>query len=245
MARLEELAAGASVRGLAPEGLVTVTSVSWYGDQALEVIYKDSGGKLGSRIVYRNEEVGLEIAEAGHPWAFDGDGHLFRLAAEAYRIKLAYLFDPYLAVQTSQVMPLPHQITAVYAEMLQRQPLRFLLADDPGAGKTIMAGLLIKELMVRGDLRRCLIVAPGNLAEQWQDELYFKFGLNFDILSRDRIETSRTGNLFEEYDLLIARLDMLSRNEELQAQLHASRDFDLIVCDEAHKMSGTYPGDRG
>jgi len=217
-------------------------SVNWYGDQAIEVIYKDSGGKLGSRIVYRNEEASLEIAEQGRPWSFDGDGHLFRLAAEAYRIKLAYLFDPYLAVQTSQVMPLPHQITAVYGEMLQRQPLRFLLADDPGAGKTIMAGLLIKELMVRGDLRRCLIVAPGNLVEQWQDELYTKFGLNFDILSRDRIEASRTGNLFEEHDLLIARLDMLSRNEELQARLHASRDFDLVVSDEAHKMSGTYFG---
>jgi hypothetical protein len=122
MARLEELAAGAVVRGLVPEALATVVAVQWFGDQAVEVIYKDAAGKPT-----------LEIAEAGRPWSFDGDGHLFRLVAEAYRIRLAYLFDPYLAVQTSLVEPLPHQITAVYGEMLPRQPLRFLLADDPGA----------------------------------------------------------------------------------------------------------------
>ena len=110
-------------------------------------------------------------------YAFDADGGLLRLASEAYRIRLAHLFDPYLAVSASQIEALPHQITAVYGEMLPRQPLRFLLADDPGAGKTIMAGLLIKELLIRGDLERCLIVAPGSLVEQWQDELAEKFGL--------------------------------------------------------------------
>ena len=107
---------------------------------------------------------------------------------------LAHYFDPYLAIHTSLVDPLPHQISAVYGEMLPRQPLRFLLADDPGAGKTIMAGLLIKELIARSDLERCLVVAPGSLVEQWQDELGEKFGLEFDILTRDMIETSRSGN---------------------------------------------------
>ena len=92
---------------------------------------------------------------------FTADGRLFRLAAEAERIRLAPLFDPYVAVHASRIEPLPHQITAVYGEMLPRQPLRFLLADDPGAGKTIMAGLLIRELMLRGDLERCLVVAPA------------------------------------------------------------------------------------
>ena len=96
---------------------------------------------------------------AGRPWSFDADGALLRLVSEAHRIRLAHLFDPYLAIHTSRVEPLPHQITAVYGEMLPRQPLRFLLADDPGAGKTIMAGLLVKELMIRGDVERCLVVA--------------------------------------------------------------------------------------
>src|SRR5947199_4784826 len=126
------------------------------------------------------------------------------------RIRLAHLFDPYLAVHTSKLEALPHQIRAVYGEMLPRQPLRFLLADDPGAGKTIMAGLLIKELIVRGDLKRCMIVAPGSLVEQWQDELSQKLGLDFDIITRETIESSRSGNPFAERDLVICRLDQLS-----------------------------------
>jgi SNF2 family DNA or RNA helicase len=101
----------------------------------------------------------------GRPWSFDGDGDLMRLVSEAYRINLAWLFDPYVAITTSIIEPLPHQISAVYEEMLPRQPMRFLLADDPGAGKTIMAGLLIKELKIRGDLERCLIVTPGSLTD--------------------------------------------------------------------------------
>ena len=139
------------------------------------------------------------------------------------------------------VDPLPHQITAVYGEMLPRQPLRFLLADDPGAGKTIMAGLLIKELLIRGDLHRCMIVCPGNLAEQWQDELYQRFQLPFEILTNDKLESARTGNWFAENPMAICRLDKLSRNEDVQAKL-ANTDWDLVVCDEAHKMSATFFG---
>src|SRR5439155_8936423 len=121
-----------------------------------------------------------------------GDGDLFRLASEAYRIHLAHLFDPHLAIHTSEVEPLPHQITAVYGEMLPRQPLRFLLADDPGAGKTIMAGLLIKELLARGDLRRCLIVCPGMLVEQWQDELNSKSHFPFESLPNAKPESAHS-----------------------------------------------------
>ena len=212
------------------------------GGDALKVVYEDGDGSPKSRLLYRDEEPSLSTVAPGGAWSFDGDGALLRLVSEAMRIRLAYLFDPYLAIHTSRVEPLPHQITAVYGEMLRRQPLRFLLADDPGAGKTIMTGLLIKELVIRGDLERCLVVAPGNLVEQWQDELSTKFGLSFSILSREQLETSRTGNPFEDHPLLIARLDMLSRNDELRARLAASPGYDLIVVDEAHKMSASYTG---
>lgn len=190
-ATLEDLKAGASVEGLTPNGAAKIVNVEWYGDQAVKVIFEDPNGGVQDRLVYRDEEHSLRIAAAGRFWSFDADGALLRLVTEANRIKLAHYFDPYLAIHTSLVQPLPHQITAVYGEMLTRHPLRFLLADDPGAGKTIMAGLLIKELAARGDLERCLVVAPGGLVEQWQDELGEKFNVEFDILSRDMIEHSR------------------------------------------------------
>ena len=242
MIKLEDLQTGTMVRGLTPDGVSTVKSVQWFGDQGVEVIFQDAQGNLQQRLVYRDDEGSLELVQGGRPWSFDGDGDLLRLVSEAYRIHLAWLFDPYLAITTSLVEPLPHQISAVYEEMLPRQPMRFLLADDPGAGKTIMAGLLIRELMVRGDLERCLIVAPGSLTEQWQDELGDKFGLEFELLTRDMITASRTANPFEDKNLLIARLDQLSRNEDLQERLKAAQEWDLVVCDEAHKMSGHFQG---
>src|SRR6266545_2636504 len=239
MAHLEDLKPGAAVRGILPDVLVTVLGAKWFGDNVIELTFKDAAGRPGNQLVYRDDELRLEVVSEGRPWSFDADGALFRLVSEAYRIHLAYLFDPLLAVHTSHVDPLPHQITAVYEEMLSRQPLRFLLADDPGAGKTIMAGLFIKELIVRGDLRRCMIVCPGMLAEQWQDELNDKFHLPFEILTNDKLESARTGNWFLENPLVICRLDKLSRNEDVQAKLQQS-DWDLIVCDEAHKMSASF-----
>ncbi len=223
--------------------MVMIADVRWIGTVAIEVTYKDAGGRLGNELLYRDREPTLEIVEAGRPWSFDGDSGLFRLLSEANRIRLAYLFDPLLAVHTSLVEPLPHQITAVYSEMLSRQPLRFLLADDPGAGKTIMTGLLIKELVARGDLQRCLIVCPGNLVEQWQDELDRRFHLPFEIMTNDVLEAARTGNWFSETPLAICRLDKLSRDEDTQAKLQQT-DWDLIVCDEAHKLSATYFGNE-
>ncbi|UYN95208.1 MAG: DUF3883 domain-containing protein [Enhydrobacter sp.] len=243
MTRLEDIKPNCAVRGILPNAVVTVVSVHWFGSDALELTYKDPTGKVANELLYRDREADLELVEQGRPWSFDGDGALFRLVSEAQRIHLAHLFDPVLAVHTSVVEPLPHQITAVYESMLPRQPLRFLLADDPGAGKTIMAGLLIKELVARGDLQRCLIVCPGSLAEQWQDELRSRFNLHFEILTNDKLEAAGSGNWFLETNLVIARLDKLSRDEDVQLKLQAPDcRWDLVVCDEAHKLSATFFG---
>ncbi|MDR1857192.1 MAG: DUF3883 domain-containing protein [Desulfovibrio sp.] len=238
MAKLEDITIGSNVTGIAGCGTVTIQATKWHGSGVLEVTYKDAHGHPGNQLLMRDEEDAIGIAAEGLPWSFTADANAVRLASEAYRIHLAHLFDPYLAVHISDIEPLPHQISAVYQEMLDRQPLRYVLADDPGAGKTIMTGLFIKELIARGDLRRCLIVTPGSLSEQWKDELSQKFHLQFKILTNDRINSAATGNVFAEAGLCIARLDRLSRSEELQEKLKVT-DWDLIVCDEAHKMSAT------
>jgi SNF2 family DNA or RNA helicase len=239
VARLEEIKRESRLRGLVSGGEVSIVDVVWHGPDVVELTYKDLAGRVGNELVFRDREPTLEVVEAKSRWTFGGDPALLRLVSEARRLRLAHLFDPHLAVHTSLVEPLPHQITGVYGELLSRQPLRFLLADDPGAGKTIMAGLFIKELMIRGDVRRCLIVCPGNLVEQWQDELYERFQLPFDILTNDRLESARSGNVFTEVPLMIARLDKLARDDDARALLEKT-EWDLVVCDEAHKMSASF-----
>ncbi len=234
--KLEQIQKNAAISGLEPGQVVRIVTTELVGDNALTVYYKTADGKLLERMLFRTDE-------AGRPWAFDAPGEDFKLAAEAYRINLAHLFDPMMAVHTSNVEPLPHQITAVYESMLPRQPLRFVLADDPGAGKTIMAGLFIRELLMRADAKRVLIVAPGSLVEQWQDEMFEKFGLSFSLFSREQVEQSHSGNPFDDFDLLIARLDQLARAEDLQEKLRLSH-WDLVVVDEAHKLSAHYFGNK-
>ncbi len=238
--RLEELTVGLRLAGLVPGETVAVLGAQWHGADAVELTYKATSGALGQQVVFRTDEARLSQAQIGGR-AFDAPANDFKLAAEAQRIRLAGLFDPMLAVATSDVQPLPHQIKAVYGELLPRTPLRFLLADDPGAGKTIMAGLYIKELLLRDDVKRCLIVAPGGLVEQWQDELFFKFGLSFDILTNQLIDANINHNPFDAQPLLIARMDQLSRNPVLQQQL-AETDWDLVIVDEAHRMGAHYFG---
>ena len=242
MSAFENIKPGSRLRGLDSSGLAEVVQVTQFGPDALNVVFRVDG-RVDQRLVMRGEEVGFEFVEAGRTYAFDADGGLLRLASEAYRIRLAYLFDPYIAVTASQIEALPHQITAVYGEMLPRQPLRFLLADDPGAGKTIMAGLLIKELLIRGDLERCLIVAPGALVEQWQDEMAEKFGLAFDILSRDQIEASLTRQPLRRAQ----SADRPAGHDgagptSCRRRFRASPEWDLVICDEAHRMSASYFG---
>ncbi|MBW7926624.1 MAG: DUF3883 domain-containing protein [Fimbriimonadaceae bacterium] len=241
MARLEDITVNSVVRGIHPSVAVTVKHARMHGSDTLEVTYTDAEGRPGTQLLFRDQEHQLEVVQKTRPLSFTADGALFRLASEAQRLRLGFLFDPMIAVNTSTVEPLPHQITAVYETMLSRHPLRFLLADDPGAGKTIMTGLLIKELIIRGDVAKCLIVSPGMLVEQWQDELDQKFNLSFDIMTNDALQASRTGNWFLEHNLCLCRLDKLSRNEDLQQKL-AQVDWDLVVVDEAHKMSASYFG---
>lgn len=239
---LEELKPGLRVAGLIPAEVVTVIFAQWHGTDALELTFKTTGGALSQQVVFRKDQDKLSVAQTGSR-AFSAPATDFKLVAEAQRITLAGLYDPMLAVATSDVRPLPHQISAVYGELLPRTPLRFLLADDPGAGKTIMAGLYIKELILRDDVKRCLIVAPGGLVEQWQDELFFKFGLRFDILTNQTIDAYINDNVFQTHPLLIARMDQLSRNEELQTQLQDT-EWDLVVVDEAHRMAAHYFGGK-
>lgn len=241
--KLEEITTGLNLTGVVPAQIVTVVAIVPHGDGALQLIYRTPDGAMKERLLVRADEPSISVATAERPFSFDGDGAAFQLTCEAKRIDLAFLFDPMMAVHTSNVDPLPHQITAVYESLLPRQPLRFLLADDPGAGKTIMAGLYIRELIMRADARRVLIVAPGSLVEQWRDELFEKFGLEFQIYSHLLEQASPSGNPFEDKHQLIVRLDQFSRNEELQEKLCAA-GWDLVVFDEAHKLSAHYFGSK-
>ena len=241
--RLEDITTGLALTGLEPSVIGSVVAVVPIAEGTVQVIYKTPDGALKDRLLNRADEPNISIATTERPWSFDGDGDAFKLAVEAKRIDLAFLFDPMMAVHTSNVEPLPHQITAVYESMLPRQPLRFVLADDPGAGKTIMAGLYIRELIMRADSRRILVVAPGSLVEQWRDELFEKFGLQFNVFSSALEAATPTGNPFEDVDHLIVRLDQMARNEELQEKLLAA-SWDLVIFDEAHKLAAHFFGSK-
>jgi Type III restriction enzyme, res subunit len=209
----------------------------------VQIIYRTPEGGMKERLLLTTDEPTISVAVEERPFSFDGDGAAFQLACEAKRIDLAFLFDPMMAVHTSNVEPLPHQITAVYESMLPRQPLRFVLAYDPGAGKTIMAGLYIRELIMRADAHRVVIIAPGSLVEQWRDELFEKLGLEFSIYSPVLEQASPSGNPFDSHHHLIVRLDQLSWNEDLQNKLCAA-GWDLAVFDEAHKLAAHYFGSK-
>ena len=239
---LDEIAAGSQLAGLVAGGPVTILAVETHGPTSATVTFRGHDGKPDDSLITSGDLSRLSIVTQDR-WTFDADGDMFRLASEARRMKFAHLADPFAAVDTSAIEPYPHQIDAVYNRFLEQRPIRFLLADDPGAGKTIMSGLLIRELMMRGDVARCLIVAPGSLVEQWQDELWEKFQLSFDLMSRAKVEESRTGNPFTERNLLIARVDQLSRADDLIEKLKVT-DWDLVIVDEAHKMSAHLYGNE-
>jgi SNF2 family DNA or RNA helicase len=243
MIHIEDIASGLTLTGLEPTAIATVVAVVPITDGTIQVIYKTPDGTLKDRLLNRSDESSISVATVERPWSFDGDGEAFKLAIEAKRIDLAFLFDPMMAVHTSNVDALPHQITAVYESILPKQPLRFVLADDPGAGKTIMTGLYIRELIMRADSRRILVVAPGSLVEQWRDELFEKFGLQFNVFSPALEVATPSGNPFDDLDHIIVRLDQMARNEELQERLLAT-SWDLVIFDEAHKLAAHFFGSK-
>ncbi|MCY4023729.1 MAG: helicase-related protein [Anaerolineaceae bacterium] len=228
------------VRNLIPGQVVTITHVDSTNEEYLTVGFRNDCGQTSEKIVFLPD--GLSSIEIVHERMlhFDVDGELFRLIAEAWRLRNAHLFDPYSALHSARIRPLPHQVAAVYGEMLPRLPLRFLLADDPGAGKTIMTGLYIRELMARSALSRCLVCVPPGLALQWQQELHEKFDLKFAFPERlDAVQ-----NPFFNNRLIIVSMDTLKQERHVKRLQGTEVTWDLIVCDEAHKMAAHFSGDE-
>lgn len=240
---LIEIKPNTTIAGLESNSLITIQAVTPLSENAVTVYYKLTNGELRERLITSSDAECLKIATGEQPYSFTGNAEEFKLALEAKRIELAYLFDPMMAVHSSNIEPLPHQISAVYEAMLPKRPLRYILADDPGAGKTIMAGLLIRELIIRADSKRILVVAPGSLVEQWREELWEKFNLDFQLYSKILENTTKTGNPYTDFDHLIVRLDQFSRNEDAQDKLAASK-WDLVIFDEAHKLSAQIYGEK-
>ena len=176
----------------------------------------------------------LEVSPETEP--FDGDAHKFRLGVESLRLGLAYEYDPYFSLSIARVDPLPHQLEAVYDYFIRLSRIRFLLADDPGAGKTIMAGLLIKELKIRGLIQRVLVITPANLTFQWQRELKDRFRENFEVIRSDVLRANYGANPWQDKNQLITSISWVSRVQDAKESLLRSR-WVLVIVDEAHKMS--------
>jgi superfamily II DNA or RNA helicase len=193
--------------------------------------------KYHERLLAPDQVLSLKIIPAEAP--FDGDALRFRLGIEAARLGLAHEYDPYFSLSIARVDPLPHQLEAVYESILPLPQIRFLLADDAGAGKTIMAGLLLKELKLRGLVSRTLIVTPANLAFQWQREMRDRFRERFDIIRGMDLRNAYGVNPWQDKPQVITSMDWAKREEVLDSLGRTSWDF--IIVDEAHRMSATDP----
>ena len=235
-----KLRPNAILRGsILPEPVQVIVTVPM--GRSLKMVGKGLNTGLVHEIILDKDQLAqLEVTPEKEP--FDGDPVRFRLGIEALRLGLAYEYDPYFTLSIARVDPLPHQLEAVYDYFLKLPRIRFLLADDPGAGKTIMAGLLIKELKIRGLVRRTLIVTPANLSFQWQRELKDKFRENFEVIRSDVLRANYGSNPWQEKNQVITSVSWVSRIEDAKESLLRSH-WDLIVVDEAHKMSA-YSSDK-
>jgi superfamily II DNA or RNA helicase len=232
--RRDQLKPNVILRGpLFPEPVQVIVAVPL--GEAVKVVAKGlTTGQVHEPVLNAQQLAQLEASPEKEP--FDGDPLRFRLGVEALRLGLAYEYDPYFSLSIARVDPLPHQLEAVYDYFLKSPRIRFLLADDPGAGKTIMAGLLLKELKIRGLVRRTLIVTPANLSFQWQRELKDKFREHFEIVRSDVLRANYGSNPWQEKNQVVTSVSWVSRIEDAKDSLLRSR-WDLVVVDEAHKMS--------
>src|SRR6202158_3157718 len=232
--RLDELKPSVTITGpLFPEP-VQVILVTDMGTSVKLIGKGLRSEKLYDSILSEEQLATLTGSSEREP--YDGDPVRFRLGVEAMRLGLAYEYDPYFSLSIARVDPLPHQLEAVYDFFLKLPRIRFLLADDPGAGKTIMAGLLIKELKIRGLAKRTLIVTPANLSFQWQRELKDKFREQFEVVRSDVLRANYGTNPWQEKNQVITSVSWVSRIEDAKESLLRSH-WDLIIVDEAHKMS--------
>ncbi len=232
--KVEMLRPGMIVRGaIFPEPVKVIATVQM--GESIKLIGEGmESGKVHQPVLHPDQFEGLELSPESSP--YDGDPERFRLGIEAMRLGLAYEYDPYFSLSIARVDPLPHQLEAVYDYFLKLPRIRFLLADDPGAGKTIMAGLLIKELKVRGLIHRILIVTPANLSFQWQRELKDKFREDFTVVRSDLLRANYGANPWQDLNQVITSVSWVSRIEDAKDSLMRSH-WDLVVVDEAHKMS--------
>ena len=235
-----ELKPGIVVRGPVLPEPIELLVVTLLGELVKIVGAGKKTGQVHQRVLHPDQLRLLEATPEREP--FDGDPARFRLGVEATRLGLAYEYDPYFSLSISRVDPLPHQLEAVYDYFMRLPRIRFLLADDPGAGKTIMAGLLLKELKIRGLVKRTLIVAPANLCFQWQRELKEKFRESFEVVRSDMLRANYGQNPWQEKNQLITSISWVSRIEDAKESLLRSR-WDLVIVDEAHKMAA-YSADK-
>jgi superfamily II DNA or RNA helicase len=237
---VDQLKPNSVVRGsIFPEPVQIIMVVPMGG--SVKLIGKGLKTGLVHEPVLNAQQVALlEATPENEP--FDGDPFRFRLGIEALRLGLAYEYDPYFALSIARVDPLPHQLEAVYDYFLKTPRIRFLLADDPGAGKTIMAGLLLKELKLRGLVKRTLIITPASLSFQWQREMKDKFREDFDVVRGDVLRANYGSNPFQDKNQVITSVSWVSVIDDAKDSLLRSH-WDLIIVDEAHKMSA-YSSDK-
>src|ERR1039457_2226664 len=237
---ISQLKQGVVIRGPSLPEPIEVLVVTMLGDMVKIQGAGKRTNQIHQRVLPPSQIADLEAAPEKEP--FDGDPARFRIGIEAARLGLAYEYDPYFALSIARVDPLPHQLEAVYDYFLKLPRIRFLLADDPGAGKTIMAGLLIKELKIRGLVKRTLIVTPANLSFQWQREMKDKFRENFEVIRSDVLRANYGQNPWQDKNQVVTSVSWVSRVDDAKDSLLRSR-WDLIIVDEAHKMSA-YSADK-